>query len=448
MAVSDIVAVSISVQDSSPKAASFDTTVVMSKAPFVGDRLYNLTPAGLSAMTTDGFASYDRAYQMASRMAGQTGGAGSIYVSARTSSALSTVRLTVDVSKTAVGETIGFTYSYQGVSAAISHTIVTNTVDAILDAFEADMVASAVETAGAATVPDGGVATYLEITGDVVGDAVHVDLGDESALELTVVTPASATTLTDQLAAMKARLGDGVFGLLIDTQSEVEINEAAAFALANNMVFLGQCPNADILDSGSTTDIASDLQTAGNTSANVGFSRNMSSDWCAGLMGLQLGQTPGSSTWAFKTIAGAAADKLSDSDLAVARGKNALTYVTQRGVNHTYDGFTAGGRFFDITHGVAFLRSDIETRMFQLLLNAQKIPFNEAGRALIEGELRGALNASSASGLIEPDFEIFIPEIADISAVDKAARSFTGVTFSATLTGAVHSVTVVGTLRL
>jgi hypothetical protein len=243
-------------------------------------------------------------------------------------------------------------------------------------------------------------------------------------------------------------LTDLFYGLLIDSFAETEINLAAAFAEANSKIFLGQAPDQEILESGQTDDVASDLEGAGYTRSAVCFTRNMSSDWAAGLMGLQLGKTAGSSTWAFKQIAGAEADVLSTTHFAAARAKNALLYTTDRGIAHTWDGFAASGRYFDITHGVDFLKADIETRVYQLFLDQEKVPFTATGLAQVEGQIRAALAAAEASGLITSGWTVTMPSLTGYSTVDKAARILRTVKFSATLQGAVHSVTVAGVLTI
>ena len=84
MAISDIVQVSIRIEDSAPKAVAFDTPLIVAKAPYVGARLYNVSPSGLASMVTDGFATYSRAYQIMTRLSGQTGGVGQAYIWSRT----------------------------------------------------------------------------------------------------------------------------------------------------------------------------------------------------------------------------------------------------------------------------------------------------------------------------------------------------------------------------
>lgn len=447
MAISDIVQVSIRIDDSAPKAVAFDTPLIIAKAPYVGARLYKVSPSGLAAMVTDGFATYSRAYQIMTRMSGQTGGVGSAYVWSRTAQQTQNCDFTVDITKTAVGSVLAFDLSYQGVTSSIEVTVAVNTVNDILDLVEAAIDASAAGLAGVGVAPDNATATKLTLTADTAGDFFQIDLGGEQAISLEDVSVAGTGYAADLVAA-KALLGESVYGLLIDSYAETEINLAAAFAEANQMVFLGLAPDQEILESGQTDDIASDLDGSGYNRSAVCFTRNMSSDWAAGLMGQMLAATPGSATWAFKQIAGAEADVLSATHFAAARAKHALLYTSDRGEDHTWDGFAASGRFFDITHGADFLKADIETRIYQQFLNRPKIPFNATGFSIIENAIRGALNASVASGLIEPDFDVVMPDLATYSQVDKAARILRTITISATLTGAIHLVVIDATLKV
>jgi hypothetical protein len=447
--ISDIVSVSIAIQDSAPKAVEFDTIVVVADAPFLGGRLYSISPQGLSAMTTDGFATHARARQIISRMSGQSGGAGQAYVWGRTAQQTQTVDFTVDIALTAVGTVIAFDLSYAGVTSTISVTVATNTVNAILDLIEAAIDASAAGIAGVGVAPDNATATKLTLTAGTPGQFFQLD-GFPASIQLTDVSTAG-TGFAAELAAMKAELGESVYGLLIDGYSESEIALAAAFAEANHMVFLGQTADNAVITN-SSTDIASDLETAGYTRSTVFFSRYMSGDGAAALLGRQLGQTPGSSNWHMQTLTGVSADTLSSAAHAFARGKNAITYTTDRNVAHTWDGKAASGRPFDITHGVDALQADIETRVYQVLLNAEKVPFNATGLSMIESPIRAALAAAEGNigvpGTIEPGWTVTMPSLQGYSSVDKAARLLRTVLFTAQMTGAVNSVTVAGTLTL
>lgn len=447
--ISDIVAVSIAIQDSAPKAIEFDTIAIVAKAPFVGSRLYAVTPQGLAAMVTDTFTTHSRAHQIVSRLSGQSGGVGQAYIWGRTAQQTQALDLTVDTTATAVGKTIAFDISYGGVTSPISITVAVNTVDAILDLIEAAIDASPAGLAGIVTAPDNATATKLTLSNAVPGTFVQLD-GFPRSIQLEDVS-AAGTGFAAELAAMKAELGEGVYGLLIDGYSQTEIALAAAFALANDMIFLGQSADHEILTN-QTDDIATALKTADNDQANTVVSRYMTGELAAAWLGRQLGQVPGSSNWAMQQLSGVPADSFTIAEHAFARGKRALTYTETRGEAHTWDGFAASGRYFDITHGVAALKADIETRVYQVLLNNEKVGHNATGRAQVQSAMEGALVAAEGPigtpGLIEPGWTVTPPDLTTHSPVDKANRIMRTFAFNAVMTGAVNSVGIAGTLTL
>jgi len=448
--ITDIVAVDIAIQDSAPKAIEFDTIAVVADAPFQGGRLYAISPQGLAAMATDGFAAHSRAKQIVSRISGQSGAAAQAYIWGRTANQTQELELTVDIAVTAVGQVIAFSVSYAGVTSSISVTVAVNTVNAILDLIEAAIDASAAGIAGIAVAPDNATATLLEITNAVPGTFVQFD-GFPRSIHIEDVSVAG-TGFAAELAAMKAELSESVYGLLIDGYSASEIALAAAFTEANHMLFLGQSADNEIVTSG-TGDIATTLSGASYTRSNVFFSRYMSGDIAAALLGRQLGQVPGSSNWALQTLAGVPADRLTSAAHAFARGKHALTYTTDRGTAKTWDGWAANGsRYFDVMHGVDALQADIETREYQVLLNAEKVPFNATGRAMFETALRASLTAAEGNvgvpGLIEPGWTVTAPNLVGYSPVDKAARVMRTFAWTAVMTGAVSSLGIAGTLTL
>lgn len=452
--ITDIVAVDISVQDSAPKAVSFDTPLLMAKAPYSGSsRLYDISPAGLAAMATDGFPTWSRAYQMMAAMNAQEGGAAQAYIFGRSTNFTQALEMVPDITVTSVGYVIAFDITYKGVKSSISYTVVTNTVNAILDGIEALIDASLAGLAGITTTPDNATATKLTLIPDAAGQFIQLD---GFTREIQLFEAGVDASLNAQLSTAKTVLGENVYGLLIDSYAEAEIDIAAAFAEANEMVFLGQSADNGILVSGTTTDVASDLKTSGYHRSAVCVTRYMSSQLAAALLGFELGQTPGSSNWALQNLAGVSADVFTSAAHSSARTKRALTYTADRAVSHTWDGNAASGRFFDITVGVDALKADIETRVFQVLVNAGKspgkVPFTPTGSSMVETPVRAALTAAEGNpgqaGLIAPGWTVTMPDLATYSSVDKAARRFRTIRFSATMQGAVNTVDIAGTLTL
>lgn len=448
--IADIVSVSIAIQDSAPKAVTFDTPLLMADAPFSGEAvLYDVSPAGLASMKTDGFLEWHRAYQMMGSMQAQQGGAAKAYIFGRSTNFTQALEIVPDIAVTSVGFKVKFDISYKGVKSSLSYTVVTNTVNDILDGIKALIDASAAGLAGITTTPDNATATKLTLIPDAAGAFIQLD---GFGRELKVFEAGADASLAAQLSTATAQVGENAYGLLLDSYAEPEIALAAAHAESNHMLFLGQSADNGILVSGTSTDIASDLKNASYSRSGVCVSRYMSGGLAPAWLGRQLGQDPGSSNWAMQTLTGVPADTFTSAAHQSARDKRALTYTTDRNVAHTWDGFAASGRYFDIQHGVDALQADIETRVYQAILNAEKVPFNATGLSMIEAPLRAALAAAEGNvgvpGTIEPGWTVQLPDLATYSSVDKAARRLRTVRFSARMTGAVNTVDIAGTLTL
>jgi hypothetical protein len=442
MGLSDIISVSISIADASPKAVDFSTPLLMAKAPYVGYRLYDLTPAGLAAMVTDGFSTSSRAYQKMSTMAGQQGGAARAYVYSRTTNQSHILRLIPDITKTSVGFVIQFDLTYAGTTYPISYTVVTNTVDAIIDGVEG--VIDALSISGVTTTPSGGTATYLDLIAGTAGQFIQLD---GFGAEITIQDTSVDGSLAAQLTAAGAALGENFYGLLIDGYSEAELNLARTFADANAKLFIGASPDdAIVTDTSSPTDVATDFSSS-NRSA-VFFTRRMSENQDAALLAKMLGKTPGSESWAHQTLDNVTADVLSTTEFSVLTDKGGLSYTSKRGISLTDSGRAGGGRPFDITHGADNQKAQIETAVLLVFANNGKVPFNNRGRNMIRAAIEGVLAADQTAGFIEPGWFVTVPEMSAISSADKAARILRGITYSAVLTGAIESATVAGTLSV
>lgn len=445
MGLTDIISVSISIADASPKAIAFNTPLLMAKAPFVGYRLYDLTPSGLSSMVTDGFSTSSRAYQKMSTMASQVGGAARAYVYARSTNQSHVLRLIPDITKSSVGSVIAFDLTYAGVTSAISITVVTNTVDAIIDLLETAIDASLAGAAGITTTPSGGTATHIDLIADTAGQFIQLDgFGGEITLQDT----STDGSLAAQLTAAQAALGESFYGLLIDGYSEAEINLAATFAEANQKLFFAASADDAIAnDTSSPTDIATDL--SAKHRSGVYFTRRMSGNQDAAHLAKMLGTVPGAESWRHKGLDGVLADTgITTTEFTNLTAKNALSYTSKRGVDLTDSGRAGSGRAFDITHGADAQKAAIETAVLLVFANNGKVPFNNKGRNMIKGAIEGVLAGDQTNGFIEPGWAVNVPEMSAISSADKAARILRGITYNCVLTGAIESAIVAGTLSV
>ncbi len=161
-------------------------------------------------------------------------------------------------------------------------------------------------------------------------------------------------------------------------------------------------------------------------------------------------ETPGSVTWKFQRLVGITPDSLNATQLANLRTNNLNFFETVAGVNIiSSEGIMAGGEFIDTIRGSDKLQTRMAERIFTLLVNADKIPFTNKGIGAIENEVRAELQISVDEGYLEPNSAVVtVPDIDAVEAADKAVRFLNGIEFTADLAGAIHKVSITGTLSL
>lgn len=200
-----------------------------------------------------------------------------------------------------------------------------------------------------------------------------------------------------------------------------------------------------------TTSIAAILNTHGYARSFVLFGEDADTDYpeCA-WFGKCLPFDPGSETWAFKTLNSIAYSNLSSTQENNAFSKNCNTYEYIGGVGITQKGTVAVGEYIDIIRGVDWLTSTIQSYVYNLLVNSQKVPYTDSGITAIESQVRRALQLGVENNFIaqNPAYQIFVPLASSVPSVDKANRILRNVKFQATLAGAIHAVVITGNVSV
>jgi hypothetical protein len=170
----------------------------------------------------------------------------------------------------------------------------------------------------------------------------------------------------------------------------------------------------------------------------------------AALEGAVLPLDPGSETWAYKPLAGITVGTFTSTQRANLEAKNVGFYDTTAGLTMTWEGKVASGEYIDVVRFIDWLKARIGEAVFSALANAKKIPYTGKGIEVVANAVRGVLKQASkppVEGITE-DFEVLTPAIGDVSAADKATRTLNNVSFSATLTGAIHKVNLQGVVSV
>lgn len=223
----------------------------------------------------------------------------------------------------------------------------------------------------------------------------------------------------------------------------------AGWVETNKKLYIAASQDTAILGAGSS-DIASTIETAAYARTAVLYHPENGQFADAAWLGKLLPQDPGSESWKFKTLAGVDGVDVTPTQYTNATGKNANVYYPVGGRNITSPGITGGGEWIDTTRGLDWQHAEILTDVFTVLANAKKVPYTNAGVALIEGAVRAALRRGVTRGLLtdDPPPEVYVPDVADVSPTDRGNRVLPDVSFSATYAGAVHEVTISGTISV
>jgi hypothetical protein len=166
---------------------------------------------------------------------------------------------------------------------------------------------------------------------------------------------------------------------------------------------------------------------------------------------------PGGETWANKKLAGVTADGLTEGQYKAITKKNGNTFERFRNVSITQNGKVAAGEWIDVIRFRDWLQEEITVNVFNALVNRDKVPYTDEGIAIIEAQVRQALELGVTRGGIAPDeydedgntnygYTISVPLAANISANQKASRVLNDVEFTARLAGAIHVVNITGSL--
>ena len=243
----------------------------------------------------------------------------------------------------------------------------------------------------------------------------------------------------------------------------LDIDAIASWVEASQRVFFNVSNDILCLDISDNSDIMSALKTSGYD-RTVTFYSSVVDDYIdtgsfAILATTSYTGTDTLKTLKFKNVVGVTSENIDAGALASIKDKNGNVLYETASIRMIDDGRSAGGSWIDEVVGADALAEEIRVRVFGLLSRtSSKVPYNEKGMGLIEGEVEGALvqyvnngylsTAVSVEGDILPAYKISHTAVILASVPNKSARIAPDVEFTARLAGAIHEITIAGILRL
>lgn len=238
------------------------------------------------------------------------------------------------------------------------------------------------------------------------------------------------------------------YALVLTYKSAAIAAQAASLIETLRKVYLVATMDREVLSGSVTDDIGSTLNAADYDRTLVLFNDDHMNGPDAALAGVWMPYTPGSETLKFKQLGGITPTGFTASQRTQLVTKKVNYYATYAGVGIVAEGVMASGQWADLIRFVDWLYANIQEDIFALLVSVPKVPFSAAGITQIEGVIRAVLQRGVAAGGLLPDFIVEVPALEDVSQANKEARNLSPVTFSATSAGAIHGVTITGTVSV
>jgi hypothetical protein len=264
----------------------------------------------------------------------------------------------------------------------------------------------------------------------------------------------SVDTLSDSLDELAGTYNDWYI-LLVTERDNTSLNSAGDWIAAREKLFFGCSSSVMALSGRNNTREAYVIHDQPDTFPDAAW------------VGFCLPRAIGSITWKWKAPTGVVAADFTLTELNNIRKQEGYgygqTFTERSGIVYSNEGITTGGQYIDVIMSRDYIRARLEESLFALQVRSDKISFDNTGFAQMESEIRAVLKTAGTNGIIarattEEDllksdegeymYKVSVPSRSDVPINDRAERKLSGIEFSFTIAGAIHSVDVNGVIEV
>lgn len=436
--VDSIVVVSITATSAQPTVGNFGTPLFIQYHTHNTDKVRTYTD--LAGMVTDGFSVYEPAYLWATKVLSQNPHPPEFKIGRGTTAVAQ--HMTFVAATPSTGDTVGMTLalptgtSVTATTTAVSGWTASNAASAL------GAIIGSVSGVASTTVTSASIAITWTTAGNIVYPSTILGgaYTDDTA---------SSSPGTD-LDAIKL-VDDDFYGVTGAIMSKADITAVAVWVAANKKTHYYTTADDDNR-SGVSAGVMHDLNAAGYKRSYGQWSGTPAQYGASALEALEFTYDPGTYTDAFKGLEGITIDSLTATQRGNITTNSGNYYVNIGGVNATFDGRSAQGQFMDLTRFLDALENDIQVRVFTLLVNLPKVPYDSIGYGMIGAEIGASLASFVLTGALsnDPDDQpkVVLPLISDASSADRLARTARGFKFSCLYTSAIQKVLIQGVVNV
>ena len=170
-----------------------------------------------------------------------------------------------------------------------------------------------------------------------------------------------------------------------------------------------------------------------------------------------LSYTPGSETWALKSLSVVSPSTIGNTLVAILDNQYMNYYVTIAGSNVTQTGKLLGNAWIDVIRFRDWLKNDMQLRVFNAFRENPKLPYTDNGISVIDCCMKASLKSGQTVGGIAedeydeddnviPGYTTSVPFASNLTAAQKKSRDLPDCKFTARLAGAIQVANIEGQL--
>ena len=261
-------------------------------------------------------------------------------------------------------------------------------------------------------------------------------------------------TIATGMTAIKAADND-FYGVVLASHKKQDVLDMATYVETQTMLYGTATDEAGAYAQASTDDVLSQLKNNEYYRTFCDVRKDASDYEESAKMARCFAIDPGGETWALKSLSSVKTDGWTETEYTTIKNKNGNTYEKVRNISVTQNGKVVAGEWIDIIRFRDWLVEEIQTNVFTLLKNNDKVPYTDAGIAMVENVVRKALEDGQDRGGIapteydennneNPGFVLTVPLASEITPTQKATRDLKDIKFTARMAGAIHTVEIKG----
>lgn len=280
-----------------------------------------------------------------------------------------------------------------------------------------------------------------------------------TANDAELVQGMDAETITDCLNTIDDINDDWYgFGFYNGVRDDDEAKEASEWAESKIKLFFTATNDAGTLSSSSTSDIAYILKSLNRNRSIVFYNADSAKypDVAFASRGFVL--DAGTENWKFKKFSNIVPSDINQNQYKAAIDKSCNLYVEIGGTAITTEGVVSSGEYIDIMRGTDWQQNLIGTNLYFALNNPIKVPYTDAGVAILRSSVSSSLDQGvlrgffapflDADGVFHEAYEITTIPVASVPVNERAARKYNYISFVAYLSGAINNVKVTGSVTV